>query len=72
MHRLRGLRARVPGQCNAIFAEEDVPADEQHFIALNAELTHAPGWKTLAKRHEAFPDADEWNGVRDKLKYLER
>lgn len=57
---------------NAIFAEEDVPADEQHFIALNAELTNAPGWKTLAKRHDAFPDADEWNGVRDKLKYLER
>ncbi|MCZ2103711.1 MAG: DUF3470 domain-containing protein, partial [Burkholderiales bacterium] len=26
----------------------------------------------LAKRHAAFPDADEWNGVREKLKYLER
>ena len=57
---------------NAIFAEEDVPADEQHFIALNAELWHAPGWKTLTKRKAALPDADQWNGVPNKLEHLKR
>jgi ferredoxin len=55
---------------NAIMAEEDVPADQQHFIALNAELT--PGWPSITRMKMAPPDADEWKDVKDKLKLLER
>ena len=33
---------------NAIYAEEDVPANQQDFIALNADL--APQWKTIVAR----------------------
>ncbi len=55
---------------NAIFAEDDVPEDQQQFVALNAEL--AQQWPVLAEQKDAPPDADEWNGVEGKLQYLER
>jgi len=54
----------------AIYAEDDVPADQQPFIALNAEL--AKQWKPIIERKPAPPDADEWRGVPGKLKHLER
>jgi ferredoxin len=49
---------------NAIFAEEDVPADQQQFIKLNAEL--ARNWPAITKTHAPLPEAE------DKLQYLER
>ena len=54
----------------AIYAEDDVPDDQRAYIALNAEL--AKGWKVIIERKDPLPDADEWAGVKDKLKYLER
>ena len=54
----------------AIFAEDDVPDDMQHFTALNAELTKK--WPVLTEKKDSPPDAKEWDGVKDKLKYLER
>ncbi|WP_293776296.1 ferredoxin FdxA [uncultured Oxalicibacterium sp.] len=55
---------------NAIFAEEDLPADQQHYIALNAELSRI--WPSITKTKPALPDADEWRDKTDKLQYLER
>lgn len=52
----------------AIFAEDDVPADQQAFIALNARL--ATLWPVITSRKEALPDADAMNGVAGKLKLL--
>lgn len=54
----------------AIFAEEDVPEDQQAFIALNAELS--PDFKEISRAKDSLPDAEEWNGVAGKLQYLER
>lgn len=54
----------------AIFAEEDVPAGQESFIALNAELSSI--WPVLTVREEPPADADEWNGKPDKLKHLKR
>ena len=54
----------------AIYAEDDVPDDQRAFIALNAEL--AKQWKVIIERKDPPADADEWAGVKDKLKYLER
>lgn len=54
----------------AIFAEDDLPAAQVHFVELNAEL--AKEWPVLSEQKAAPPDADEWNGVSEKLKYLER
>ena len=55
---------------DAIFAEEDVPGDQQAFIAINAEL--ARQWPTITKRHDALPDADAWKGRPGKLAELKR
>jgi len=54
----------------AIFAEDDVPADQQEFIALNAEL--AKDWPVITEMKDAPDDAEEWNGQKGKLQYLER
>ena len=55
---------------NAIFAEEDVPADQRPFIALNLEL--AKGWPVITDKKPALPDAEEWKDIPGKLKHLER
>jgi len=55
---------------NAIFPEDDVPAGQESFIALNAELAKA--WPVLTERVDAPADAKEWDGKSDKLKLLER
>jgi len=54
----------------AIFAEDDVPAGQKAFIALNAEL--AKLWPAIIERKEAPADADEWQGVSDKRHLLQR
>ncbi len=55
---------------NAIFAEEDVPEDQQEFIAINAEL--AQQWPVISEKKEPLPDAEEWDGVENKLQFLDR
>lgn len=55
---------------NAIYAEEDVPGDQQDFMALNAEL--AKTWKTITRTKQSLPDADKWAEVKDKRGLLER
>lgn len=54
----------------AIFAEDDIPADQQHCTALNSEL--AVGWKPIIERKDPPADADDWNGKPGKLPLLER
>ena len=54
----------------AIYAEDDVPVDQQTFIELNAEL--AKVWPMISKKKPPPADADEWVLVEDKLQYLER
>ena len=54
----------------AIFAEADVPPDMENFIELNAEL--AREWPVINVKIDPLPDAKEWDGVKDKLQYLER
>lgn len=55
---------------NAIFAEDDVPADQRDFIALNAELS--PQWKVITRTKLALPDAEKWSKVANKRKDLQR
>jgi ferredoxin len=57
---------------NAIMPEEDVPADQQHFIALNAELAIAWRANSITKRKPAPADADAWKDVKSKLGELKR
>jgi ferredoxin len=55
---------------SAIYAEEDVPADQRDFTAENATL--AKRWPVIARIKPAPPDADEWAQVRDKRELLDR
>ena len=54
----------------AIYAEADVPEDQQHYIALNAEL--ARDWPAINELKSPLPEADQWLDVGDKLQYLSR
>jgi len=54
----------------AIFPEDDVPAGQEGFVELNAELSRI--WPVLSVRKDPPPDAAEWDGVPNKLPLLER
>ena len=55
---------------NAIVAEDDLPADQAQFLALNKEL--AQQWPVITEQKAAPADSKEWDGKPDKLKLLER
>lgn len=55
---------------DAIYAEDDVPTNEQDFIELNAEL--AKKWPVITERKEPLADAVKWEKVKGKMKYLKR
>jgi ferredoxin len=55
---------------NAIYAEEDVPADQQHMTQLNADLAKLASWKSITKRKAPLPDADDWKDKTSKLSLL--
>ena len=54
----------------AIYSEDEVPEDQVVFIELNAEL--ADVWPVITQMKDSPADADEWDGVPDKLKLLEK
>jgi ferredoxin len=56
---------------NAIYAEEDLPADQMHMIKLNVELARS-GWPSITKRKAPMADADDWKDKTDKLSELQR
>jgi ferredoxin len=55
---------------DAIVSEDDIPEGQAQFLELNAELSK--GWPVIAQAKAAPEDADDWQEVKDKLKYLER
>ncbi len=55
---------------DAIKSEDDLTDDEQHFLALNTELSAE--WPVISEMKDPPPDADEWRDKTDKLQYLER
>ncbi len=54
----------------AIFAEDDVPADQKPFVALNAEL--AKQWPSITQSKDPLPTAAEFEDASGKLALLER
>ncbi|RFB73634.1 MULTISPECIES: ferredoxin FdxA [unclassified Herbaspirillum] len=55
---------------NAIYAEEDVPADQQEFIKLNEQL--ARFWPSITKTKAPLAEAEEWKDAKNKLEFLQR
>lgn len=53
---------------SAIYDVDDVPAGQEEYIALNAELSaHWPG---ITRKKAALPDADSWASVVNKREHL--
>ena len=52
----------------AIFAEDDVPEDQQEFIEINAKL--AKVWPIITARKDPLPDADKFSNETNKRKLL--
>ena len=55
---------------DAIFADDEVPEDQEAFIELNAELAEL--WPNITEIKESLADAEEWDGRPGKLALLER
>ena len=55
---------------DAIFADSDLPPEQAHFLELNAELAEI--WPNITEQKDPLPDAEKWDGIADKLQYLER
>lgn len=54
----------------AIFEEDDLPAGQEQFIEINAELSEL--WPNITEKKDPLEDAEEWDGVENKLEHLER
>ena len=52
----------------AIFFDEDVPADQTAFIEINTRL--AAAWPVIKAQKDPLPDADDWKGVAGKRSFL--
>ena len=54
---------------DAILSEDDLNDDNRKYLDLNARL--AKNWPEISEQKDAPSDAKEWEGVEDKLQYLE-
>ncbi|MEJ2256812.1 MAG: ferredoxin family protein, partial [Woeseiaceae bacterium] len=54
----------------AIYSEDELPAGQEQFLEINAELSR--DWPVITEMKDPPEDADEWREVKDKLQYLER
>ena len=55
---------------DAIYAEDELPENQQDYLQLNAELSEV--WPNITEKKDPPPDAEEWADVENKLQYLER
>lgn len=55
---------------NAIYSEDDLPANMVHFTPLNAELSEI--WPNITRKKAPLPDAAEWDGKPNKLPMLQK
>ena len=54
----------------AIYSEDEIPAGQEQYLALNEELSQI--WPVITEMKDPPADADDWREVKDKLQYLER
>ncbi|RDV26826.1 ferredoxin family protein [Alteromonas aestuariivivens] len=55
---------------DAIFQDTELPPDQSEYLQINAELSQQ--WPNINEVIPAPADADDWNGVPNKLPLLER
>lgn len=55
---------------DAIVSDEVLREENEVFLKLNRELSQV--WPVITEKKEAISDAAEWDGVENKLQFLER
>ena len=55
---------------DAIFSEDEVPADQIPYIELNAELCME--WPNIIEQKAPLEDSDKWREVKNKIGYIEK
>jgi len=55
---------------DAIYAEDELPEDQQEFLGLNAELAEI--WTNITEKKDPLTDAEQWTDTPNKLPHLER
>lgn len=55
---------------DAIVSEDELPAEQQDFLQLNAEL--ATEWPVITQKKDPPSDADEWRDKKEKRNLLAR
>jgi ferredoxin len=53
----------------AIFSEEELPADQTNALALNARLSQK--WPVITVKKDPLPEAEQWKDVANKSQHLE-
>lgn len=53
---------------DAIFADDELPEDQQQFLDIAIEL--AESWPNISEKKDPLPDAEEWNGKPNKSDLL--
>ena len=53
---------------NAIYAEDEVPADEIEFIEINEKYSKI--WPNISEKKDALPDAEKWAESNNKIEVL--
>ena len=52
----------------AIFADDELPEDQQQLLEMAAEL--AESWPNISEKKDALPDAEIWNNKPNKIDLL--
>ena len=52
----------------AIFADDELPEDQQRLLDIAAEL--AESWPNISEKKAALPEAETWNGKPNKIDLL--
>ncbi|NBS27135.1 MAG: ferredoxin family protein [Gammaproteobacteria bacterium] len=55
---------------DAIYADDELPEDQQEFLKINQELSEK--WEVITEMKDALPDAEEWANKPNKRELLER
>lgn len=56
---------------NAIVNAAEISPEQQHFVALNRELSTRPDWKRISQAKTPMPEHEKWAQVKDKLPLLQ-
>lgn len=55
---------------DAIFSEDELPADQIKFIEINEQLSKE--WPNITQKKDALPQADKYKNQKDKFNLLKR